>query len=147
MTPRSRRLLLLALPISLTLPFAIVWLLWPRTAITRENAASIQPGMTLADVEMALGGPPRDESTGDLAAEEDATIEHPDERYFQAKMLAAIFRRDGPPDPQCTRVWVSDQVIIRVYIDETSRVYHATVLPVRRILENPLDLLRRCLRL
>jgi hypothetical protein len=37
------------------------WLLWPRTEITRENAAKIQHGMTLADVELILGGPPRSE--------------------------------------------------------------------------------------
>jgi hypothetical protein len=45
MTRRSRRLLLLALPIALALSFAIVWVLWPQTAITRENAALLPPAV------------------------------------------------------------------------------------------------------
>src|ERR1700722_14790543 len=42
--------------------------LWaqPRTAITRENAAKIQVGMALTEVEAILGGPARDESSGPL---------------------------------------------------------------------------------
>jgi outer membrane protein assembly factor BamE (lipoprotein component of BamABCDE complex) len=59
-----RRLLLFAL-IAVAVVLAVgVWLLWPRTAITRENAAKIQAGMTLAEVEAILGGPARDEMTG-----------------------------------------------------------------------------------
>jgi hypothetical protein len=53
----TRRLLLFALPIAVVLALAIAWGLWPRTAITAENATRIQPGMTLAEVEEILGGP------------------------------------------------------------------------------------------
>jgi hypothetical protein len=60
MTRRTRRLLI-ALPLAVALSLAVAWLLWPRTAITRENAARIQEGMTLAEVEAILGGPAREE--------------------------------------------------------------------------------------
>jgi hypothetical protein len=137
----SRRLLSFALPVVVVLALVTAWLLWPRTAITVENATKIHRGMTIADVELVLGGPPRDESTGALAAEEDATIEDLDEWHFQATICVDIFRRE------CMRVWVSDRAIIRVDFDETSRVVRSTALPVHRILETPLDLLRRWLRL
>jgi hypothetical protein len=39
-----------------------LWWVWPRTAITRENAERIREGMTLAEVEAILGGPARDEA-------------------------------------------------------------------------------------
>jgi hypothetical protein len=43
---------------------ASVWLLWPRSAINAENAAKIQGGMTVSEVEAILGGPSRDETAG-----------------------------------------------------------------------------------
>ena len=60
MTRRTRRLLLFGLPAGLAL-LIVAWLVWPRTAITRENAAKIQTGMTLAQVEQLLDGPARNE--------------------------------------------------------------------------------------
>jgi hypothetical protein len=56
MTTR-RRVLLFGLLAGLLALGAGVWLLWPRTAITRENAAKIRDGMTLTEVEAILGGP------------------------------------------------------------------------------------------
>ena len=50
-----RRLLLFALLAGLLVLGVGVWLLWPRTAITRENAGKIQVGMTLAEVEAIFG--------------------------------------------------------------------------------------------
>jgi hypothetical protein len=61
-----RRLLLFALPAMLVLVGVVwvaFWLAKPRTAITRENAARIQEGMTLAEVETMLGGPPTGQPT------------------------------------------------------------------------------------
>src|SRR5437868_4644940 len=47
MTPmHHRRLLLLALTAAVVVG-ASAWVFWPRTAITRKNAAIVQPGMTL----------------------------------------------------------------------------------------------------
>jgi hypothetical protein len=75
---RSRRLLfavaIAALAIGVWLVW-LVWLVWPRSGITRENAARIQNGMTLEEVEVILGGPARDDATGpatwDLGADAD----------------------------------------------------------------------------
>jgi hypothetical protein len=53
-----RRLLLLALPVALGCSAALLWVVWPHTAITPDNAAKIKRGMTLAEVEAILGGPP-----------------------------------------------------------------------------------------
>lgn len=75
-----RRLLLLALPVGLLVLAIGVGLLWPRTAITRENAAKIEPGMTLAEVEAKLGGPARDETTGPVEREEPPEFAPPDAR-------------------------------------------------------------------
>jgi hypothetical protein len=56
MTRRTRRLLLFGLPAALLASAIAAALLWPRTAITRENAARIQVGMTLTQVEAILAG-------------------------------------------------------------------------------------------
>jgi hypothetical protein len=54
---KRRRPLLIALPVALVLVGGAAWAFWPRTsAITRENAAKITIGMTLAEVETLLGG-------------------------------------------------------------------------------------------
>jgi hypothetical protein len=60
MTTRHR----LLLPSLLACLAMLAVVLWPRTAITRENAAKIQAGMTLPEVAALLGGPARDEGMG-----------------------------------------------------------------------------------
>ena len=61
---RRRVLLLGAVAVVAALVVA-VWMVWPRpSAITEENAAKIQLGMTLEQVETILGGPQRDETVG-----------------------------------------------------------------------------------
>jgi hypothetical protein len=63
---RPRHLMLLCLPsVALVLVLG-VWLLWPRSAINLQNAARIQKGMTPDEVARILGGPPRDETLGDV---------------------------------------------------------------------------------
>ena len=59
-----RRLLMFGFLVMLVMLGVGVWLLLPTTAITRENAAKIQEGMTLAEVEAILGGPARSEADG-----------------------------------------------------------------------------------
>ncbi len=49
-------------------PAGGVWVLWPRTAITLENYERVHDGMTRAEVETILGGPPRDETDGRITA-------------------------------------------------------------------------------
>jgi hypothetical protein len=58
---RSFRCLFVLLA-ALMVGLAVAWLVWPRSAISAENAARICDGMTLAEVEEILGGPPRDET-------------------------------------------------------------------------------------
>jgi hypothetical protein len=61
-TMTRRRLLVFSLIATLVGLGVGAWALWPqRTAITRENAAKIQKGMTLAEVEAILGGTARHE--------------------------------------------------------------------------------------
>jgi hypothetical protein len=60
---RQRALLVGLLGVALATG-ATAWLLWPRTAVTRENAPKVRVGMPLAEVEAILGGPARDEATG-----------------------------------------------------------------------------------
>jgi hypothetical protein len=52
------------------------WLLWPRpSAVTPENAAKIQLGMTRTQVEAILGGQ-ADETLQQAETDDEATIEH-----------------------------------------------------------------------
>ena len=62
-------LLFLGVPAAVVAVALVAWLLWPRgAAITRENAAKIQPGMARAEVEALLGGPAGDYTAGRYAA-------------------------------------------------------------------------------
>jgi hypothetical protein len=60
---RQRRYLFLSLAaiVVLTVVASPAWLAWPHTAITRQNAGRIRRGMTRQEVEVILGGPPREE--------------------------------------------------------------------------------------
>jgi hypothetical protein len=57
----TRRRVLLLGSVAVVAACAIVVTVWPRTAINRWNAARIEKGMTRAEVEAILGGPPRQE--------------------------------------------------------------------------------------
>jgi hypothetical protein len=140
MSQRTRRRLLLGLPAATVAGFAITWWLWPRTAITRENAAKMREGMTLAQVEAILGGPARDESSGPLVPDlpEDATLEESGaaHRFLRTKGWSHL-----------NQVWTSDRLMIRVDFDPDWRVVSFASRPVRRFQESPLDILRRWLGL
>ena len=128
-----RRLLFFGLLATLTGLGVGGWLLWPRTAITRENARRIQVGMTLAAVELILGGAARDDSTGPVEMESSEIVE-----------LAPISDLDldgGRHD------WKSDHVLVEVVFDRNRQVAEVSVIPMRRSDESPLDRLRRWLGL
>jgi hypothetical protein len=149
MTRRTRRLLLFGLPAGLVAAMLAVWLLWPRTAITRENAERIAVGMTLAEVEQILGGPARDEATGPVTADGPGTLwlMAPRKQYllvdYGARVTVPGAKAPAPAAPR----WVSDQVMITVSLDADGRVESCNTIPVRRTEEGPLDRLRRWLGL
>jgi hypothetical protein len=117
--PSPRRLVLVLVAGIALLAFG-VWLLWPRTAITRENAAKILPGMTLAEVEAILGGPARDETP---------------KRPLVVKIQGV--------HPDCE--WNSDQVSIWLHLDAEGRVRECRAIPVPA--QSGLNRLRRRLGL
>jgi hypothetical protein len=143
---RTRRLLLFALPAgSVVAVLALAaWLVLPRpSAITRGNAAKIQEGMTLAEVEAILGGPARDESTGpteiDIRALDGA------ERLLVR--MAVADRMLEVAASGSVRRWTSDRVTVHVRFDEAARVSIAEAFPLCRTDESLLDRLRRWLGL
>jgi SmpA / OmlA family len=126
-----RRHLLLTLPVALVLVAAGGWLLWPRpaSAITRENAAKINVGMTLAEVEAVLGGPARDEATGAIAMDNLEVVEH----------------HPGPEERES--LWTTNQLIISVWFDGHGLVTSSHAIPVCVENESLLEVLRRWLGL
>ena len=113
-----------------------VWMLWPRTAITEENAAKLQPGMTLAEVEAILGGPARIETTGPTRAD----VDMDEQRRFERFMLRQNSER---------RVvsWHSDSVAVYALCGPDGRVLEVFACRVHRAPEALLDTFRRNLRL
>jgi hypothetical protein len=104
------------------------WMLRPRsTEITCANAAMVQEGMTRADVESILGGPPRDDSNGPLTLDLSEALESYDRPHWSK--------------------WASDQVVIWCQFDADGKVNRVAQVPVRRVQESSLDMLRRWLRL
>jgi hypothetical protein len=138
----KRRLLLIAL--FATVMLLSVWALWPRTAITREDAARIREGMTLGEVEAILGGPARDESSGAPIADDDDAFDPkalpvPPRQQRMAEMRFHI--GDGILE------WRSDLVVVSVVLDSDGRVSHYCDQHTRRDYESISDMLRRWLGL
>jgi hypothetical protein len=137
------RLLLLGLLGGLLAMGAGLWLIWPRSAITRENAAKIQVGMTLAEVEVILGGPSRDDAGARKVEidfdpdpiENERLADAQEERAFKDHLM-------GPRPVQ----WRSDEVVLTAQFDN-GRVTACAACPVRRVAESPFEKLRRWLGL
>jgi hypothetical protein len=111
-----RRLMLSAIPVMLVMIGGggiATYLMQPRTVITRENAAKIQPGMTLAEVEATFGGPARNEAT---------------ERVSYCLTGIKGFDPSVPRPPE----WVSEEVLVMVYLDANHRVQRCVPVDVRR---------------
>jgi hypothetical protein len=128
-----RKRLLLFGSLATLVVLVALWLLWPRTAITRENGHRIQVGMTLAEVETMLGGAARDDATGPVEIEANGIV-----ILEPVSDLDLDGGRHG---------WKSDHVLVEVVFDRNSHVAEVSVIPVRRTNENPLDMLRRWFRL
>jgi hypothetical protein len=136
----NRRLLLFPFLSAFLVGLAfVVWPLWSRpTAINRENAAQIQVGMTLAEVEAVLGGPPRDDGNGVLAFQR---VDGSEATMTRSELRGAL---NQLPD---VKHWLSDEVLIEVTLDHAGRVTSITVDPVRLAHLGPIDRLRRWLGL
>ena len=94
--------------------------------------------MTLAEVEVILGGPARDDSSGlyEVLFDEHVAVAVADDVPGQT----GPFGEDAKHPP---RVWTSDRFIIRLWLDADDRVIAGHAAPVRRNQENLLDRIRR----
>jgi hypothetical protein len=136
----TRRVLLMFGLLSIAaLGLAGFWLLWPSSAINRENAAKIRDGMSLAEVEAILGGPARDDSTGPVMADLHDDDGRPLTERELIRTLAGMWENNIP----APKFWRSNQVMIGVHLDPSGRVARCEVLRVRRIQAGPMDILRR----
>jgi outer membrane protein assembly factor BamE (lipoprotein component of BamABCDE complex) len=148
MRVRRRLFIVLSLLACLLLAGYVAWLLWPRTAITRENAALIRQGMTVAEVEAILGGPARDETTGpctldygEQAVEGDTAAR----RARRARLLRLSYLQLNHARRR-SHVWASDHVEVFVRVDQAGRVTDCDHVPTRRLYQSPVVMLRRWLR-
>jgi hypothetical protein len=116
-----------------------VWLVWPRpTAINRDNAAKIKEGMTLAEVETILVGPPRDDGVALLA------FHRPD--GSEVTMSHSELRGSLNLQPD-VKHWLSDEVLVEITLDDAGRVTSVTIEPVQLARVGPLARLCRWLGL
>jgi hypothetical protein len=147
---RSRRCLFLFIAVASLLALGM-WLTWPHTRITRENAVRIHEGMTLEEVELLLGGPGRDETSGPTTEDDKAQHlpEITDEKLMR-KMRLELAERRGKfnydySHASAERRWRSDEVGIVVLLDPAGRVTSCSWLPLCRRPETFLQRLRRFL--
>lgn len=140
-----RRLTLVAVFALLVLVGIGAWLLWPpSTMITRANADSIRAGMTIAEVEEILGGPPRDESTGPVIGEEadiSGVIDKQPLWFIEGQRFRPEAFKGLPPGAALPLQWQSNEANVTVAFTADGRVSGAGYLPVHR--ETPLEWLRR----
>src|SRR4051794_8775799 len=94
----------------------VAWLLlallvihFNRSAITSESCGKIHAGMTQAEVEAILGGPPRDETDGRCCP---LWAPHPSRRSRLLQIVGA----------QPSGEWISDRGAVWVLYDTGSRV-------------------------
>lgn len=128
--------------------YALLW--WTAPPISRANFLRIEDGMTLAEVEGLLGGPPGDYSTGDLepeapTAEEAARFGSEAEARLSARALLRRYRGAADGSDGHEPGWVGDRALIVVRLDEAGRVAGRDFASVRPVAEPPLAKLRRWL--
>ena len=120
-----RRIFLIGMTIATVAAIlAFFWLIRSRTAITPENAARIREGMTEAEVEAILGGPPRDDVDGVVLVGEPP-----------AKAMGGKPDRERPFGD----MWLSERACILILYDDNGLVKAIDWWPTRRVEENILD--------
>jgi hypothetical protein len=140
--PNRRRVLLFG-PLATLLALGVSgWLLWPRpSAITRENAAKVLVGMTLAEVEVILGGPARDDTTGPTRRR----VEDED-RLGTGLFLLRITSLDAKLfglESISVHDWISDDAYIRLVFDPEERLIASLVSANSRLPESSFERLCR----
>jgi hypothetical protein len=137
-----RRLLLFALPAALVLLGACAWVVWPCASITQENAERIQSGMTLAEVEVILGGPARQDTTGPVSPDGFDGEAIPDGNVFESGVAG-----DDEEVVGWDRRWLSDTVFVMVRFDRDNHVLEVRCRPMYRVERGFLETVSRWLRL
>jgi hypothetical protein len=108
-----------------TIPLLAIglFLFWPLSSqVTRENFERIRTGMSRAEVEAILGGPPGDYTTG------------PTE-----KDLLELSAADTPEGPRYLVIWEGDSGTIWVGFDANDRAIEHKLQPARRKEQGTLD--------
>jgi hypothetical protein len=109
-----------------------VFVLWPRTdRIIRENFDRIQPGMSLAEVEVILG-PPGDYTTGPI----DPWHVSVQRRWSadEVKWLANEEERNAP-------IWTTDTAAAQVYFGPSGEAVDAIYIAWTKQAQGPVDYL------
>jgi hypothetical protein len=139
MKGRILLLLLLLLFLFLALPAAVLFLSRSSTPICKENYERIEVGMTQADVEGILGGPPGEHYKGPLVydwladAGKPLTENEAEARFLLLRgariMTYSCYLTGSPPDSGW-KDWVSDRTSIGVCFD-ADKVIAKDFMPVR----------------
>ena len=146
-----RRLILFGLLSAFLLMGVGAWILWtrpPPTAITLENASNVRPGMTLNEVELILGGPQRNDSTGPTCicyyeiGENDEPQRTPE--WYSCGPTPRAFDCHAW---WAAHFWQSDCAWIRIGLTGDGRVEWIIANPCQRVRVSPLAMLRHWLRL
>jgi hypothetical protein len=118
----------------------VAYVAWPRTSssINAENYSLLRPGMRHDEVEAILGGPARNECTGPIEVD----MDEGDPRHDLDPAVWYVVT--GGPWNRCQE-WRSDVLLVSVCYED-GRVVELESLPVRRVYESPLDLIRRWFR-
>jgi hypothetical protein len=103
----------------------LVWLT-PRMEITEANCKQVEIGMTKTRVEKILGGPPRSESSGEIAP-----VCRTDANDEEIQALENWFARIIPFVGDDT--WASDECVIVIVYDEDDCVLAKEMTCVRRV--------------
>ncbi len=128
-------------------PLAWFWLA-PRSAINEANFAKLREGMTRAEVEAILGGPPRDESTGELAlVRSDWHDNLESEPVGRRKRMLRYIRFLRGNENGEGNSWINDHVVIDCCFAESGLLSRSKIMSVERADGfSPVAVFRRLLR-
>jgi hypothetical protein len=136
---RGRQLLLLGVAAALLLAACLaLWLAARPARVSRARFEAVRAGMTVEEVEAALGGPPGDYRTGEVKLDLSGGQPEFDNAMLAPEVLLGErhFRHEW---------WQGDEGNAWVCFDEDRRVVTKEFTPGERVASTPLDRLRRWL--